>query len=393
MTSPIPGVIAWPVLLLLTAVIIGRYWLLRDGAVDKLINRALVIALFGLLLREAWFEHLLIAILPFDDADVVHFARQISFGCILFTVSYIYGIAQLWAGADPEYTWQRQRRYDLVALVSTITILIAGTPARRADELIDQHMGAGAVIAWVAFYLPIAATALLVARISIRELRGADENTSWRERSVYLGVLAIAIAIGADSVFVPVVTALEVSADRPSADPDMEAKAWTFFGATVAAGAVVAVPLIGTVLSLSGWDRTSRYCRRLKPLWRDLTAAVPEIVLALPQDRFGRVEPATRLHRMTVEIRDSLLQLKRYGAVDEPGQGADVYARRVAAAIAAKNAGVAPQISKAPAGRPAFVGARDLTAELQQLLDLAAAWPTAKRQAGRTESPDTALTQ
>ncbi|WP_324194026.1 DUF6545 domain-containing protein, partial [Nocardia farcinica] len=93
---------------------------------------------------------------------------------------------------------------------------------------------------------------------------------------------------------------------------------------------------------------TSRYCRRLKPLWRDLTAAVPEIVLALPQDRFGRVEPATRLHRMTAEIRDSLLQLKRYGAVDEPGQGADVYARRVAAAIAAKNAGVAPQISTAP---------------------------------------------
>ncbi|GGK68649.1 MAB_1171c family putative transporter [Nocardia camponoti] len=375
MTSPIPGLLAWPALALVTVVLLGRWWLLSDSEGDRLIDRALTAALVGLLLRERLVEQMLVDILPFPDSDVVNVARQLSFGGILLCVAAIYGLAQLWAGADPTMTRQRQRRYDLVALASTTVILIAGTPARRADELIDQTLGWPAVVAWVAFYLPIGAIAFLVGRISIRELRGADETTTWRERILCLGVLGIAALIGLDALATPVITALEVHAGQPSSDPEMITKAWTFFIATVWATSVVAVPLMATVLTRSGWDRTGRACRQLHPLWQDLTAAVPEIVLPLPA---GRVEPATRLHRLIVEIRDSLMFLKRYGVDDTVAQDPATYARAIAAAIAAKSAGQPPAADTA-ASRAVQPGSRDLAAELNQLVALAKAWSRTPR--------------
>ncbi|CAM4378818.1 MAB_1171c family putative transporter [Nocardia ninae] len=383
MTSPIPGVIAWPVLGLLSLITVGRWWLLNDDHVDRLINRALAAALLGLLLRESSMERLLTQLLPFDDADVVNIARQLSFGCILLTVGPIYGIARLWGGADPDQTGRRQRVYDAITVAASVVVLIAGTPARRSNQLIDQAMGWPAVVAWVAFYGPIGATAMLVGRISIHEIRTADATTTWRERTLYLGVFGIAAAIGLDAMASPLITAIEVLNDEPSRDPEMRMKAWTFFGAAAGAGCVVAVPLISTVLTITGWDRTGRYCRRLRPVWRDLTAAVPEIVLELPRDRHGRVEPATRLHRMTVEIRDSLQHLRRYTDADVEfdsfAQDPDGYARHVAAAIDAKTAGHAPVTKVGDPRPPAQLGVRNLTAELQQLLALAEAWPHARR--------------
>ena len=379
MTSPIPGLIAWPVLIAVSLIALGRWWLLNDSQVDRLINRALTAALIGLLLREVEVEHLLTLVLPFDDADLVNLARQISFGFILLTISHIYGIAQLWAGADPDRTWNRQRIYDLIALFATTVILIAGTPARHHDQLIDQTLGWPAVVAWTAFYLPIGATAAVVIRIGLQELRAADENTTWRERAVYLLILAIAIAIGLDALATPLLTASEVLHHRPSGDPEMETKALTFFIATISAGIVVAVPLISTVLTVAGWDRTGRYCRRLRPLWLALTASVPEIVLYMPTDRRGHVEPATRLHRMLVEIRDSLLHLKRFSDVDDH-EDVDAYARRIARAIEAKSTGQLPSAPSpsTPPRSPAQLGPRDLTAELEYLLALAKAWPRAR---------------
>lgn len=380
MTSPIPAVLAWPVLAGVSIVLAGRWWLLRDNDVDRLINRALSAALAGLLLREGWFEHLLTLLLPFSDADTVNVARQLSFGAILLTVSGIYGIAQLWAGADTEQIWQRQRRYDLVALGATIIILIAGTPARREDQLIDQTLGWPAVVAWTAFYLPLAATAVLVGRVSVREMRTADDTTTWRERAVYLLVLGIAVGIGIDSIATPIVTAREVLTGQGSGDPEMHTKAWTFFLATLFAAAAVALPLVSTTLVRTGWDRTGRYCRRLQPLWQDLTAAVPEIVLDLPRDEHGRVEPATRLHRMMIEIRDALLNLRRYSQDEENFAPADpqLAVRTIASAIIAKQAGEQPSLRTTSPRPHIHSGPRDLTAELRELLALAEAWSHAQ---------------
>ncbi|WP_280500291.1 hypothetical protein [Nocardia farcinica] len=100
MTSPIPGLLAWPVLFAVTAITAGRWWLLGDKVVDRLINRALLAAIAGLLMREAWAEDLAARLVWFvGDAEMVQLCRQASFGAILVSVSYIYGIAKLWDGA------------------------------------------------------------------------------------------------------------------------------------------------------------------------------------------------------------------------------------------------------------------------------------------------------
>ncbi|MBF6228841.1 hypothetical protein IU470_27550 [Nocardia abscessus] len=379
MTSPIPGLITWPVLTGLTLVLAGRWWLMRDSIVDRLIDGALAAALLEHLLREAWFEQSLTRLLPGDDSDVVNIARQLSLGATVLAISHIYGIAELWAGADPAHTWRRQRRYYLVAITATAVILIAGTPARRADQLIDQTLGWPAVVIWVAFSLPLGATALLLGRVSVREIRAAGDST-WQERALYTAVLGTVVSLGIVAVVYPLEAISSVVTGQPSHDPEMRWKAWSgFLLSAVAAPAVVTVPLISTLLTHLGWDRTGRYCRRLQPMWADLTAAVPEIVLERRRDHNGRTDPAVRLHRMTVEIRDSLLHLKRYS--DSPddlaatGGDPHISARRIAEAIAAKAAGHPPSASRFTPRHRVQPGARDLNAELRRLLALAEAWP------------------
>ncbi|MEU1998047.1 MAB_1171c family putative transporter [Nocardia gamkensis] len=328
-----------------------------DSVVDRLVNRALAAGICEHLLREARFEQALVWLLPGGDSDVVNLARQLSLGATVLAVSNIYGIAELWAGADPARTWRRQRRYYLLSIV------VLGWPA---------------VVVWVAFSLPLGATALLVGRVSLREMRAAGDST-WQERALYAAVLCTAAGMGIVAVVYPIETVFHVVTGRPSFDPEMHWKAWSgFLLSAVGAPAVVTVPLISALLSRLGWDRTGRYCRRLQPMWADLAAAVPEIVLQA-RDRDGRTDPAIRLHRMTVEIRDSLLHLKRYS--DSPDDlaatGADphIYARRVAEAIAAKAAGRPPNANRMTSRHQIRPGARDLTAELRRLLALAEAWP------------------
>ncbi|WP_406237362.1 MAB_1171c family putative transporter [Nocardia sp. NBC_01009] len=378
MTSPIPGLITWPVLTGMTLVLAGRWWLLRDSIIDRLINRGLAAALVENLLREAWFEQSLAWLLPGDDSDVVNIARQLSLGATVLTMSNIYGLAKLWAGADPAHTWRRQRRYYLVTITATAAILIAGTPARHADQLIDQALGWPAVVVCVALSLPLGATALLLGRVSVREMRTAGDTT-WQERALYTAVLGTTVGLGIVAVGYPLGTIISLMTGQPSFDPEMRWEAWSaFLLSAVGAPATITVPLISTLLTHIGWDRTGRYCRRLRPMWADLTAAVPEIVLEMRRDHNGRTDPAIRLHRMTVEIRDSLLHLERYS--DSPddlavtGGDPHFYARRIAEAIATKAAGHPPSASRFTPHQ-VQPGARDLTAELRQLLALAKAWP------------------
>ncbi|MFI6958396.1 MAB_1171c family putative transporter [Nocardia sp. NPDC050408] len=388
MTSPIPGLITWPVLTGLTMVLAGRWWLLRDSTVDRLINRGLAAALAENLLRDAWFEQSLAWLLPGDDTEVVNIARQLSLGATLLTMSNIYGLAKLWAGADPAHTWRRQRRYYLVTITATTVILIAGTPARHANQLIDQTLGWPAVVVCLAFSPPLGATALLLARVSVREMRTAGDTT-WQERALYTAVLGTIAGLGAIAVGYPLGTITSLMTGRPSFDPEMHWEAWGgFLLSAVAAPTTITVPLISTLLTHIGCDRTGRYCRRLRPMWADLTAAVPEIVLQTRRDHNGRTDPAIRLHRMMVEILDSLLHLERYS--DSPddlaatGDDPHTHARRIADAIATKAAGRPPRASRLTRRHQIQPGARDLTTELRQLLALAKAWRHVR---GMTKSP------
>ena len=66
------------------------------------------------------------------------------------------------------------------------------------------------------------------------------------------------------------------------------------------------------VVQLLRLDRDSRAMRQLYPVWRDLTAATPAVILTLrPSDRRGS-STAERLHRCRVEILDAAAIVGRW---------------------------------------------------------------------------------
>nr|WP_158678642.1 MAB_1171c family putative transporter [Streptomyces sulphureus] len=168
-----------------------------------------------------------------------------------------------------------------------------------------------------------------------------------------------------------------------------------------------ALPALGKVRSRI---RQRRALVRLRPLWHDLTSAVPTV-------RFGEVRsPLTerwdarrvgeRLYRRTMEIRDAQLALSDYASptvsaaarrhVEQHGhQGAraavELEACRLAAAHHARLYGGSP----APHPHPPPSGGRDLRSEVQALIQLSDAFysPVARTfvDASRPHTPPPSL--
>ncbi|WP_068061932.1 MAB_1171c family putative transporter [Nocardia xishanensis] len=360
MNSPVPGVVAAPLIGFVAMVTFGRWALLHQTVTDRLFNRALAWACIGMLLLER-------GIAP-RHGSLMH---QLSMGCMLFAIMSAYGAAMLWSGADPNGARRRQRRYDLIAAACGAVILIVGTPAREQGTLLGETPDVWSAVSALAFCLPAIACGRRMAQVLYREL--VSEDATRRERLVY-GALLTALAVGASSL---PFSALLFGGWVHVEDPDLIRWAWPTFTVIVLTATLLAVPLFDLLATRAGWDRSRRLCHRLVPLWTDVTGAVPEIVLDPASN--GRDEPEVKLIRMTVEIRDALLHLNRYAPQDLPipaGAGpVQSYAMRIAYAINAKAEGCGPVHAAPRTGAPE---SRDLDTELRQLLALARAWPAAR---------------
>ncbi|MCX4747848.1 hypothetical protein OG455_20385 [Kitasatospora sp. NBC_01287] len=147
--------------------------------------------------------------------------------------------------------------------------------------------------------------------------------------------------------------------------------------------AAIALVLLGSSIPAADGARAAvrawRTARRLRPLWAELTGAVPEVVLTA---RLGR-SPRVLLHRRVIEIRDAALVLAghtdqelRDRAARQPGAAARpelVEALLLRAARARRLAGRAPAGGAVPG--PAESSAElDFEAETGRLLRLAAAY-------------------
>ncbi|MCX5042513.1 hypothetical protein OG921_04915 [Aldersonia sp. NBC_00410] len=378
MTSPVPGVIAWPVITLLVLLTIVRFALINSSITDRLINQALAFAAVGMLLREQATEDLLGRFPgPIGDIDLL---RQLSFCAIIGIVQALYGIGKLWDGADPATAQKRQRRYYVVGLILSAVVLFAGTPARMQNVLIDQELTWSSAVLWCAFYAPILVCATLYLRLAVRELRAGD-NTS-REKAIYAANIGISGVLVFDAVVTPLNTIYEVISNTRSKDPEMHIKALTFFLATTAASLITIVPTVSALRVRFGRDRTGRNRRLLEPLWQDLTALFPEVVA---RDRLATDTEAARLHRMTIEIHDALLRLRPYATPvakhDDVASPTAAAAVQVARAYTAKlhgtipsNSGVQLDILTMP------TKSTHLTAASDNLVDLARQWQTALAQ-------------
>jgi hypothetical protein len=66
------------------------------------------------------------------------------------------------------------------------------------------------------------------------------------------------------------------------------------------------------VMRLLRLDRESRAARRMHALWRDLTAAAPQVVFRLKPADNRKFSPQERLHRRRIEIHDAAEIVARY---------------------------------------------------------------------------------
>jgi hypothetical protein len=222
----------------------------------------------------------------------------------------------------------------------------------------------------IALGVPVAINTAVFARRVLKEYGVGDLTVM--ERFVGTGMVLSMAFVWATQLL----SGVELVIGWPHLGPHLP-RAELAFTVGVAINSIApAFPLAMSLLRAAGMDRAGRACRRLEPLWRDLTAAVPEIVKPPVQSGNPR-DSAIRLFRMTVEIRDALMHLGPYLPAEARGPAESVrdagdYARWIAYAARARRAGAAPDYRVAASQLP--LGDGEFDADLGQLLDLARVW-------------------
>ncbi|WP_435590585.1 MAB_1171c family putative transporter [Nocardia sp. bgisy118] len=351
MSGAAPMWLMVPVFVLQVAVTVGRWLLVNETPADKLINRAL-----------SFSAVCVFAALWDTDLSADGYPSRVFLVCGVLALASVYGLAELFDNAEPATVRRRQWGYDVFAVSGAGVLLLGDGLAAPATWW--------RTLLWVGvFQLPMAGAGVRTMRACLREMPRASSR---RERVAYSALMATAAYWCAAALFAAT-TAIVSGLTYPTE--------WTVTSCLVYlfVTLLTAVPLVRAVGVRSGLDRTGRELRTLRPLWRDLTTAVPEVVL---RPAAGRItEPDSRLYRMVVETRDALQHLRMYMPRNDSGElGIAAYARRIAQAVDAKAAGVAPSTERA---RENPYAGQDLDAELGHLLELARAWPGAVSEPGR----------
>ncbi|WP_174185898.1 DUF6545 domain-containing protein [Nocardia barduliensis] len=354
-SAPVSLVIA--VVVFVLPMMIGRWLLVNETTSDRLINRIWGWDLGGVLLYQIT-----------AALGQPYFAQCLYLGLSMMALSGFYGLARLLDSADATGARERQRRYDSVA-VAVAALLIIGAPIAHSMFRIDC-----VEVVWAASALPGCFSGLLFGRACVRELRVPGSPA--REKFTYALLLAFAIYW---TISWPILLIRALVGTPPS----QPGTVWAVvaFLMLAAITLLTAIPLVTVLVARAGWDRTGRICRRLRPLWRELTTAVPEVVLL--DDPAAPRDSASLLYRMTVEIWDALLHLKLYatdahqrGPVGPTENQVRAYALRVARAVQAKRHGSAPAANTSAHGE-AHAQKRDRAADLEFLIRLAREWPNA----------------
>lgn len=357
MSSGVSPAVAASAILLTGLITLGRWIFVNDSAANVLINRTLSWAVLSLTIYQVG-----------AGTEFGALTGRLYLGCGVLLVADLYGLARLFDGADTTTVWQRQRRYDALAVVGAAVVIALGRPATTAGFSWQL------LLVWAVFNIPTALAAAHTVRACLRDL--LRNSGSLLERLPFAGLLLAALIWG----YYAIASGVVLLRSGPLISP---AEHWTVPSCLtfVAVTALTGVPLLLTVRARLGWDRTGREIRKLRPLWRDLTEAVPAVVLRPQPD--GLLDPASRRYRMVVEIRDALVYLQQQTAAGEPhAEPLDAYALRIARA-AHGSPGPAGATTGSPAGSPREFGPGDLAAELDHLLELAAVWPRARARALR----------
>jgi hypothetical protein len=394
MTSAVPGVIAWPLLVFMMAVVVARYVWLNDTAYDRYLNNTLGFMLIVQLLRE----HRVQQLLEYSGLCSVTTTQQLSRGFMIPACTEFLGFTTLWSGRSEADTRTLYVRYRAAGVVSFVAFLAAATPARRAHQTLETYTGWSGAWAWALYLTMLVVLSVQLLRMCVAELRHSPTR---RERLVAAAGIAVGLLIGfatGEALILPFTNRWGLT---DATRLQLRFHGYNFFFEATGAAAIAAVPFVMKLLAVWGLEPVSRNWRKLQPLRESMRAAVPESAFDVAGTGApGRRHTLLELHQSTVEIRDAALQLRSFrgeipaaeirhylkgNKIPSRHHVPAVRALTLAGAVRNKEAGVTPKAFDAAE----VVASRSTTLdeEIKDLLALARWWPAARAAASRLGSP------
>lgn len=202
---------------------------------------------------------------------------------------------------------RRTRLTATLVALGALTVLFFLLPRdSQTQDFFETHAGSGAATAYLMVWFGYLGTAMAIAT-ALFWSAGRQAAAGWLRAGLRLlgvgsaaGVLYALLRAG--YLLVRLLGPGDAAADAQAAEVTDLLK----HAAIVLILLGTSIPAVG--VAWRGW-RQWRHLRRLQPLWRELTAAVPEVVL---DEELRQHELRLRLHRRVVEIRDALLALQPY---------------------------------------------------------------------------------
>lgn len=384
--STVPGIIAWPLIVFMTLVLVGRYRWRNNNLYDRYFNSTLAFLLLAQFLRE----HLVQDVLVRAAFMTLPGTWQLGTAAMSYSYTEFIGFTMLWSGMSEAETRRKHRYYRLAGVLLVAGLLIFGTRARLAAKSVEYMVGWDSVTGLPCVSAMLIVLAVRMILLSLRELRCASRR---RERLIAISTLSMGVS---GVVNVSLEAALQVSDQlgwTHTADFRQQYHASGLFFLIFGIFATAAVPLATKLLRALGLDPTSRSWYRLQPLRRALRASVPECAFDMDDDDAGRRKSELQLHHTVVEIRDAILGLRPYfreipqhdlirflakpNAVRARDHDAAIAALRLAHAVRAKAVGITPQPLEVDSAPIVASRAATLHQEAAELVTVAKWWPAA----------------
>jgi hypothetical protein len=388
MTSSVPGLISWTIILVSIATFVARIILLfrrpttfsltasqdNTSHTERLVTYALGYGILAAVFREGDTQNFLA-----DHVGVtVGFTRQLGTTMIVMAFVPFALLVAAWATPRDSARWTMEKPAWVAGYLSVPLMLVFGTHARSLGQYIDRTEGWQTVAYFSVFSAWCAAVGGPLVYVSVRDLVGG--NLRGKHIATYLVILFAgawtteeAISILTSSVFAATGSGTSFVEFRFAANENN-------FVYILGLGAIIAIIRpIYLLLEMADLDPAARAIRKLRPLRDDLVAVCKNDIPGLDEKYHAAAGSGRKeaLQRMTVEIRDCLLVLGRFATpIREHADPAMASALQVAGALDHKRSGGAPgdYIRLHAADRD-----RDLIEEVRALNKVASRWEQAKQ--------------
>jgi hypothetical protein len=378
--------IAWPLIVFMTLVLVGRYRWCNRNLYERYFNNSLACLLVAQILREQLVQNILVR----TSLVTLPGTWQLGSAVLGYSFTEFIGFSLLWSGMSEAETRRKHRYYRLAGVLATGALLICGSRARREEVPFELMDGWDSVAVSGCMVAMVMVLATLVIWNSLRELRTGGTR---RERWIALSTLSMGL-IGAGIVLHEAALHILDQLDwTDTTDYRQGSNASGLFFAILLPFVFAVVPLAMKLVASFGLDSITRSWCKLQPLRHAMRTIVPECVFNLDADEPGRRKSELQLHYAVVEIRDAILQLRPYfsdipdhdwtGFLDEPDavpardHDAAVAAFHLAHAARAKAAGSRPQPHHVDSALIIASRAATLEEEAAELVVLARWWPAA----------------